>query len=224
MHVIGGHTEITIGLDRPILVGTMLADTPVNVLIDPANAKPGDRLLMTQTAGIEGSVLLATELRARLMTEFGVPETVLNTAASYLFEPGISILKAARALSSAGAVSAMHDPTEGGVATAVRELAIAAGCGVIVSRDAIGLTNETRQITEALGIDPLGLLASGSLLAAVPREFLEVAESALHRVGVPFSWIGKLTPPEAGMRLRSGVTEQDLPEFAVDEVARILTG
>jgi hydrogenase maturation factor len=68
------------------------------------------------------------------------------------------------------------------------------------------------------------MLASGSLLAAVPKEQMQAAEDALQRAGVPFAWIGKLTPPQAGMRLRTGATETDLPEFIVDEVARILAG
>jgi hydrogenase expression/formation protein HypE len=222
--VIGGHTEITIGLDRPILVGTMLGETSLDGLIDPALAKPGDRLLMTRTAGIEGTVLLANAMRTQLLTDYAVPAASIDVAATYLQDPGISVLKEARALADASIVSAMHDPTEGGVATAIRELAIAANCGVLVSRDAIGLTDETRVISEALGIDPLGLLASGSLLAAVPKERLDSAANVLDGIGVPFAWIGKLTPPDAGMRLRSGASEMDLPEFAVDEVARILAG
>jgi hydrogenase maturation factor len=222
VHIIGGHTEITIGLDRPILVGTMLGETSVEGLINPAHAKPGDRLLLTKTAGIEGTALLAGTLRMRLVSKFGIQEAAVEAAADFLFDPGISILKEARALAKARAVSAMHDPTEGGVATAVRELAIASGCGAIISRDAIDIAAETRTIVEALDIDPLGLLASGSLLAAVPPDRMARAEEALIAAGARFAWIGKLTPPETGMRLRSGGTEQDLPEFSVDEVARIL--
>lgn len=224
VHVIGGHTEVTIGLDRPILVGTMLGETSADNLINPVNANPGDRLLLTRTAGIEGTALLAGAFRNRLIAEHNIPLPVVDTAAAYLFEPGISILKEARALAEAGAVSALHDPTEGGVATAVRELAIASGCGVIISRDAIEVSQETQRIAAALAIDPLGLLASGSLLAAVPKDRMTQAEDALAGTGTPFAWIGKLTPPESGMRLRSGGEEWNLPEFAVDEVARLLAG
>jgi hydrogenase maturation factor len=221
--VIGGHTEITIGLDRPILVGTMLGEVAVDRLIDPRDASPGDRLLMTKTAGIEGTVILADELRSLLISR-GVADNTIDSAATMIDNPGISVLAEARALCTAGALHALHDPTEGGIATAVRELALASGCGVMISRDAIPVAAETAEIATALNIDPLGMLASGSLLAAVPKASLEVAENALATARIPFAWIGKLTPPESGMRIRTGMVESALPEFEVDEVARVLAG
>ena len=222
--VIGGHTEVTLGLDRPILVGTMLGEVAVDRLIrDPRNASPGDRLLMTKTAGIEGTVILANELRSLLVSR-NVSNDTINLSAAMIAEPGISILAEARALCAVDAVHALHDPTEGGIATAVRELALASGCGVLISRDAIPVAAETVAIAAALNIDPLGMLASGSLLAAVPKERLEAAEDALVAAGIPFAWIGKLTTPGTGMRMRSGMTEIALPEFGVDEVARVFAG
>jgi hydrogenase maturation factor len=223
VEVVGGHTEITIGLDRPILVGTMIGETAVDRLVDPRTARPGDRLLMTKTAGIEGKAILASEFGA-VLRERGTPDRTIATAKSMIFEPGISVLVEARALVEENAVSALHDPTEGGIVTALRELATVAESGLVVSRDAIPVAETTRVVTDALGVDPLGMLASGSLLAAVPKERMQAAEDALQRAGVPFAWIGKLTPPQAGMRLRTGATETDLPEFIVDEVARILAG
>jgi hydrogenase expression/formation protein HypE len=221
--VIGGHTEITIGLDRPILVGTMLGEVAVDRLIDPRHAAPGDRLLMTKSAGIEGTVVLADEMRSLLVSR-GVSGDMIDAAAAMIEDPGISVLAEAQALCAVDAVDALHDPTEGGIAAAVRELALASGCGVMISRDAIPIAPETVAIAAALNIDPLGMLASGSLLAAVPRECMEAAEDALIAAGIPYAWIGKLTPPEAGMRVRTGMAESALPEFAVDEVARVLAG
>ena len=221
--VVGGHTEITIGLDRPILVGTMLGEVAVNRLIDPRDAVPGDRLLMTKTAGIEGTVILADELRSLLLSR-NIPSETIDAAVAMIEDPGISVIAEARALCAADAVHALHDPTEGGIATAVRELALASGCGVVISRDAIPVAHETSEIAAALNVDPLGMLASGSLLAAVPKSALQAAEEALAEAGIPFAWIGKLTPPESGMRMRSGMAEADLPDFAVDEIARVFAG
>jgi hydrogenase maturation factor len=223
VEVIGGHTEITIGLDRPILVGTMLGETAVDRLVDPRNARPGDRLLMTKTAGIEGTVILGSEL-GPLLRERGLADATISAAEAMIHDPGISVLAEARALVEADAVSALHDPTEGGIATALRELAIAARSGLVISRDAIPVAHPTRAVADAVGVDPLGMLASGSLLAAVPKERMQAAEESLTRLGVPFAWIGKLTPPETGMRIRTGTREADFPEFVVDEVARILAG
>ena len=222
VQVVGGHTEITIGLDRPLLIGTMLGETSLERLVDPTRALPGDRILMTKSAGIEGTVIIATELREALEAR-GIASAVLDRAASMLADPGISVLREALALAEAGAVSAMHDPTEGGVATALAEVASAGECGLIVSSDSIPVAPETEIVSEAAGVDPLGLLASGSLLAVVPKDRIEAAEAALYGAKVPFAWIGKLTPVESGLRMRSGSVEFDLPEFPVDEVARILT-
>ncbi len=214
--VIGGHTEVTDGVTRPILMGTMLGDVPTPRLVDPTRAQSGDRLLMTASAGIEGTAILAHSDRSS-----SLPDEILRTAKRYVESPGISVLAAARALHDADAVSAMHDPTEGGIATAVREMAMAAEAGAVISRPAITVTAETQAVCKLFGIDPLGLLSSGSLLAAVPKERMERAEAALVDAGVPFAWIGKLTNQSAGYVLRDGLTESPLPEFAVDELARV---
>ena len=220
--VIGGHTEITVGLNRPILIGTMLGIAEHGRLISPVHAKPGDRLLMTKSAGIEGTALLAMEYRARLA--ISIDEVTLNRSANFLTDPGISILAEASALNLAGAATALHDPTEGGVATAVRELSEATGCGAIVSKSAVTVAAETTRICEALALDPLGLLSSGSLLAVVPADRIEFATEALNVIGIPYSWIGKLTPLEAGIRMRIDDHFVDLPQFPVDEVARFMAG
>ena len=217
--IIGGHTEITMGLDRPILVGTMLGEAVAARLINPANAAPGDRLLMTKTAGIEGTVVLACALEQ----DGAYEQRLISRAKAFIDHPGISILAEASSLARAGIPTALHDPTEGGIVTAVREMALAAGAGAVISRDAIPVSAETRELTDSVGIDPLGLLASGSLLAAIPKDRIEQAENVLNAIGIPFSWIGKLTPAEFGFRMRAGAQELDLPDFATDEVARFLS-
>ena len=87
---------------------------------------------------------------------------LLDRAAQLPNEPGISVAKEAIALLDAGGVTALHDPTEGGLATGVRELALAAGCGATIDRDAVPVLPETAAVAEALGLDPLGMLASGA--------------------------------------------------------------
>jgi hydrogenase expression/formation protein HypE len=215
--LIGGHTEVTHAVERPIYVGTMLGEVASDRLVRPADGRPGDRLLMTRSAGIEGTAILAG-----IASRFHIDPTVVTRARAFLDDPGISVLPAAAALHAANTVSVMHDPTEGGIATAVREMAAAAGTGLLISRDAIPVAPETDAVARAVKIDPLGLLASGSLLAAVPRDRMASAEEALQAIGLPFAWIGKLTDPAGGMRMREGATEVELPEFAVDELARVL--
>jgi hydrogenase expression/formation protein HypE len=216
--IVGGHTEITDGVTRPILMGTMLGEVAIDRLIRPTDAKPGDRLLMTMSAGIEGTAILAADDRSGQLDP-----AVRALALNYVNNPGISVLTAACALQDAGVVSALHDPTEGGIATAVREMAFAAHAGAVISRDAIPVSDVTAQLTSTFRIDPLGLLSSGALLASVPKERTDRAEQALTEVSIPFAWIGKLTSIESGFRLREGSREGPLPEFAVDELARVLS-
>lgn len=221
--IIGGHTEITDGIDRLLLIGTMIGETTRERLIDPRFAQSGDRLLLTKSVGIEGTALLAGALRPQLL-DAGLTDGQIQAAGSMLDDPGLTVVPEATALVRAGCVTSLHDPTEGGIASAVREMAIAADCGVVISHDAIPVAEPTRQLGAALGFDPLGLLASGSLIAAVPKDSMPAAEAALAAIDVPFTWIGKLTPKATGFRMRRGTEDLELPEFAVDEVARLLTG
>ena len=133
--LVGGHTEITFGLRRPILVGVLLGEVDADRLLRPGGARPGDRLLLTKAIAIEGTALVARELGERLRTE--LDPALVARAAHFLVDPGISVAGEAIALLDAGGITALHDPTEGGLATGVRELALAAGCGAVIDRDAV---------------------------------------------------------------------------------------
>ena len=210
--LVGGHTEVTFGLRRPILVGVLLGEADRDRLLRPGGGRPGDRLLLTRAIAIEGTALVARELRERLLGS--VDAALLDRAAQLLSDPGISVANEAIGLLDAGGVTALHDPTEGGLATGVRELALAAGCGAAIDGDAVPVLPETAAVAEALGLDPLGMLASGSLLAAVEPG----AVDRLLTAGV--SEIGELT--ESGFVLRSASGEQELPVYNTDETARVL--
>jgi len=218
--LIGGHTEITAGLDRTILVGQLLGTVIPSKLLKPGGAKPGDRILLTRPVAIEGTALLANDLRERLSRS--IPSNVLDLAASFLDSPGISVLSDAKVLLSTGVVTALHDPTEGGLSTGVRELAMASGCGAVIARSNVPLMAETRLFAETLGLDPLGMLASGSLLACVPAAEMTAVEQICVQHEIPYSWIGKITPRERGYILREGSSEIELPAFDTDEISRAL--
>jgi hydrogenase expression/formation protein HypE len=220
--LVGGHTEITFGLGRPILVGVLIGEVAASGLLRPGGARPGDQLLLTKAIAIEGTALLARELGARLSAV--LEPRLVERAANLLSNPGISIVPEAMTLLEAGGVTALHDPTEGGLATGVRELALAAGCGATIDRDAVPIMPETAAIAGELGLDPLGLLASGSLLAtadpgAVPR-LISVGSA----VGIRVTPIGEVTDSAGRFRLRAGGVEQDLAVYESDEITRVLRG
>jgi hydrogenase maturation factor len=219
--LIGGHTEVTYGIDRPIVAGTMLGEAAPGELISSAGARPGDRLLVTGGIAIEGTAILATEARDALRAA-GIAETVLARAARLLYDPGISVLPAARALRQAVPVHALHDATEGGLATAIREMAEASRVGVSVTYEGIPVLPETRLICPALGLDPLGLLASGCLIAAVAPEDVDRALAALGQAGVAAWPVGEALAVDDGLRLVENGRHRPLPAFPRDELARWL--
>ena len=220
IELIGGHTEITAGLDRPLLIGQMLGTAQPEALIRPGHAQPGDRLLISRPIAIEGTALLAHELRRELTVALG--EDLVDRAARFLDDPGISVVADARALRATGWVTALHDPTEGGLATGITEIAAASGLGAFISEAAIPIYDETRAIAGHLGLNPLGMLASGTLLAAIDPAGMADVEAACREAGMPFAWIGKLVAPEHGCRIRTAEGERALKTFATDEASRAL--
>ena len=215
--LVGGHTEVTFGLHRPILVGVLIGEVEGDRLLRPGGARPGDRLLLTKALAIEGTALVARELGDRLRT--AVDPALVERAARLLTEPGISVAPEAIALLDVGGITALHDPTEGGLATGVRELALAAGCGAAIDLEAVPILPETVAIADALGLDPLGMLASGSLLAAADPDAVDRLVSAS---GFPLTPIGEVTPADSGFVLRAGGAERELPAYDSDETARAL--
>lgn len=219
--LIGGHTEIVAGLSRPILVGMMLGETAPGELLEPGRARSGDVLLLTKGLAIEGAALLARERRDQLIPLIG--EGAVQDAADLMWRPGISIVRDAQVARQAGGVTALHDPTEGGFATAVRELAEVSGCGVEVAADAIPILPETRAIADALHLDPLGMLASGSLLIAARADSVRNIVRDVEAAGIPVRVVGRLTDDRGVLTLNAGREQRPLPEFAVDEIARELS-
>ncbi|HET9014296.1 MAG TPA: AIR synthase related protein [Thermomicrobiaceae bacterium] len=219
--LVGGHTEITPSVDRPILVGQMVGETTADRLIDPRRARAGDVVILARGIAIEGTSLLARELPAALLA--GFDRAFLDRCRGFLHDPGISVLAAAEAI--AGAVGAdlhaLHDPTEGGLATGLRELGAASGLGIAVHRDAIAVYPETAVLCRALGLDPLGLIASGALLAVVAPAAAERALAALASVGIDAAAVGSLEPDPARQVLYTATGDEPLPAFAVDEIARL---
>ena len=219
--LVGGHTEITVGLDRPILFGCLLGTVPRDRLVRTSGAQPGNTVILGGGIAIEGTAILATE-HATTLLERGVDPAMIERASGWLRSPGISVLHSARALQSAVRVHSMHDPTEGGLATALHELSEAAGVGLRIDRQAIAVLPECEAICAALALDPLGLLASGALLATVDAAAADAAIEGVRGAGVPAQAIGKVLTSDAGLILVDRNGEGPIPEFHRDELARFL--
>jgi hydrogenase maturation factor len=221
----GGHTEITDTVLRPVISGQMVGTVPRGRLINKREMTPGDCVLLTKGAGIEGTAIIAREMPDRLR-EAGIPEAMLERCAAFLRDPGISIIPEARAAAETGCVTAMHDVTEGGVATALEEFSIAGGHGIRVVPESIPVRSETAEICEAVGVDPLGLIGSGALLIACRAAATQSVLKAVHSKGVEVAWIGEVVDAPPGVTARHAGTGAPLawPHFDVDEIARLFAG
>jgi hydrogenase expression/formation protein HypE len=219
--MIGGHSEMTLDLPRPIISGTMLGEVTKGDEVMTAGARPGDRVILTKGIAIEGTSLLAREMRTQLSSA-GVAADVIDRAANYIYEPGISVVPEAQAAHAAGGVTSMHDPTEGGLATALAEVATASTTGVAINKDAVPVFQDTAELCAALRVDPWGLISSGALLITAGPERASDVIDAVNKAGIPAVDIGEIRPPEDGLILRTGGVDKVLPMFDRDELARVL--
>jgi hydrogenase expression/formation protein HypE len=188
--LVGGHTEICNGVNRPIVAGTMVGEVSPERLVTPRGARFGDRLLLTKGVPIEATSILAHDFAGALKN---LPTDVLQRAREFLYDPGISVVVEAQAAVEAGGVTAMHDPTEGGLAMGLWELSVAAGVGIFVDETSITIPEEARIVCHALDVNPLEAIASGALLMAVQPDAVQRVQSAIRAKDIPVDEIGEIT-------------------------------
>jgi hydrogenase maturation factor len=214
--LVGGHTEVTPAVRQTVVVGQMLGLAEDGRYVPTGGAEPGDVIVQVGEAPIEGAAVLATEAAARLGS---LPADLVARAREAVGNPGISVVAPALLAAELGA-SALHDPTEGGLAAGLYELGEASGVALRVDVEAVLWFEPGRAVCAALGADPWGTLASGTLLAAFPPARAEAALAGLGRSGFAARRIGEAFEGD-------GVVRADgtpLPAFARDEVARVLGG
>lgn len=212
--IVGGHTEYVPTLSRPLLSLTAFGRTGSHVTT--GGAEPGDRVLLTKGAAIEGTGIIATDFADDLRAA-GVDESTIERAADFFDE--ISVLEDSRALRESA--TALHDPTEGGVRTGLVELAAAAAVDVVVDRESVPIRPVTEAVCAAMGVDPLGTFGSGALLATVPPEEVDAVRSRLADAGIESAVIGSVEPMAEradsgalvldGERLTDGGTDELYP-------------
>lgn len=218
----GGHTEVTSGLDRPIVVGLMLGEVRKDKLVRKDRQKPGDQIILTKGVAIEGTAILAREKADLLRGKLG--GTKVKQAQRLLLNPGISVVRDAQIAVQYGEIHAMHDPTEGGLATALHELAESGKVGLQVWKEKIPVLPETRALAKALDFDPLALLASGALLIVADCNSAARIVRGLGRHGITGEIIGEIRPQNDGIMITEGHLTKPLHIPQQDEIARLLSG
>lgn len=217
--LVGGHTETTPGLDRPILVGFMMGEASKEDYVTTGGARPGDVIILTKGAGIEGTAVLAEDLGKVL--ESKVDGSVLQAAK--MMVKRISVVPEAMRAVELGGVHSLHDPTEGGLLNGVWEMAEAAGVGVELVESNIKIAPETRAVCDALGVDPLKVMGSGALLIVIEKGKEGDLISSLSEIDVEASVIGVIKHPEEGRVLvKPDGLRVDIEAVDQDEVYRVL--
>lgn len=218
--VIGGHTEVTYGLDRPIVVGAMLGECEKSNLVVSSNAQVGDVVILTKGIPIEGTSIIAREREDELLRR-GYEASFIERAKQMLYEPGISVVKDALIAASSGRVHAMHDPTEGGLATGLYELSWASGVSIEVDQDAIKVVEEGAKLCAEFGLDPLGTIASGALLIVAHPDDANSIINALTASGISATIIGHAISVGNDVFLKRGNERLPMPLFVKDEIAKL---
>jgi hydrogenase expression/formation protein HypE len=215
IEVVGGHSEITAGLTRPIIAGFMVGEGKLGRIMSAEGGQVGDSILFTKTAGIEGTAILASDYRENLR----VSQDVLAEAKR--LSQNMSVVKEALAIAKIPGVHAMHDPTEGGVLNGLWELAQASGLGIEAWADRISVLPSTRQICSVLGLDPLKLMSSGSLLVATRPSAVKSVVQKMEKMRIPVTQVGVLSSKGSGRLVFRNEERKELIAVPRDELYRL---
>lgn len=218
--VTGGHTEVTDAVTRPVVAGDMQGLLAAPDIITSGGAQPGDRLLLTKAAGIEGTAILCHE-RSRELGR-ALPAALVRAGRRLRQRPGISVVPEA-VIAARHGVSAMHDPTEGGIRAALHEIAFASGVRLDVDLDRIPVLPPTAAICRHYGIDALGLIGSGALLVTVAARRTSALLHAWTRRGIAGHVIGAVRTGRGVRAIRDGRPAR-FPWLARDEIITALLG
>ncbi|MBD3375715.1 hydrogenase expression/formation protein [candidate division KSB1 bacterium] len=216
---IGGHTEITVGVKNPILVGHMLGLADKDHLIHKEAIKEGDRLIVIGQVPLEATSILARDKEKELEHEFG--HEFVRRCQNFLFQPGISVLPAARLCRKVASIHALHDATEGGICTAIHELMSETGLGITVTAEDIPQLPEGKLLCDHYQLDPLGCISSGSLLALVSPADAKSLLRQLKAAGMIANEAGKVTKKGEPLVLVRDGKPLRLPYFPQDELIKI---
>ena len=214
----GGHTEITDAVTRPVVTGMLAGLVNRADLLNKSNLRRGDRILMTKRVAVEGTAILAGEFKKRLCDQ-GVSRKTLRACKA--LGGLLSILPEAQLAGGHAGTVAMHDVTEGGLATALFELSCAGGYRLKIDIDKIPVFEQTRELCRALDLDPLGLIGSGSLLIACRPAHTDAIRRLIEHAAIEVTCIGEVTGKGRGIEALEKGRKAEWPTFAVDELARL---
>ncbi|MCP4682688.1 MAG: HAD-IA family hydrolase [Desulfobacterales bacterium] len=216
--LVGGHTEITDSVTRPIVSGMLAGTVKKSSLMDKKKIRPGDRILLTKKVAVEGTAIIAGEF-GETLKKLGMKDQEIQASMDFL--SSISVLKEAEIAGNHEGVTAMHDVTEGGLSTALYELSKAGDHRIHVRMDDIPYYAETEKVCQLLDIHPLGLIGSGSLLISCRKKTYQALIKKIKDAGIHVTCIGEVGKQGVGIKATLNGCKTSWPEFEVDEITRL---
>jgi len=219
--VVGGHTEITAGLDRPMVIGSLLGEVEKEKLVLSSGAKEDDSIILTKGIFIEGTCIIARE-KEDFLKEKGFNNKFIEKCKNYLYDPGISIYKEAVVAHENFTLTSMHDLTEGGLFCGLAEVAIASELGLLIKKEQIRVLPEPLELSKVFKIDPYSTISSGSLIISINSEFAKDLINLLRKNGIDSWVIGNFTSDKAEyLILDENNKKSQLNYTEVDEITKI---
>lgn len=199
--VIGGHTEITSNLNRPVIIGSLLGEVEKNKLVLNSGAEPGDALILTKGIFIEGTSIIGRE-KEKTLVDQGFNHEFIQKCQNYLFDPGISVYREAILAHDNFKIKSCHDPTEGGIYTAIAEMTISSMTGVVIEEEKITILPEPKILCNIFNLNPYNTISSGSLLIAVNQEDSPLLIDLLRKNNIVAEKIGNFDSKDKGLRVK----------------------
>jgi len=211
---IGGHSEVLNGIDSPIAVGLLLGKRIRR--LKRQKVKVGDKIFLVKEIGIEGASILARERYNELKKNFS--ERYLERVKNAIKKPGISVHKEARILWENFDIKYMHDPTEGGISTALYEMAEAMDTGLLINPERLRFYPPAVRFCKILNLDPLGIISSGCIAGIIDRVEEEELVEFCKKKGIRIKIIGRVIDNKKGVWYTSKGKLFPFPKFPRDEI------
>lgn len=219
--VIGGHTEVTVSIDRPIVIGSLLGEVEKEKLVTSSGILPDDALILTKGIFIEGTSIIGRE-KEKILLELGYNSKFIDKCKNYLFNPGISIYNDALLANQNFKINGMHDPTEGGLATGIAEMVLASNIGVLVDEKKISILPEPLELSKIFNLNPMGTISSGSLLISIEDKYAIELVEYLSKRNIKADKIGTFTSKnQKAVILDRNNAKKPLKYSEIDEIIKI---
>ena len=218
VEIVGGHTEITTAVVRPVIVSTVFGKSLRGESQTCDLISEGDLICVTKDLALEGTAIIVGD-HEDIMREV-LSEDEIKQAKTFM--DSISVVKDGVLAGSIG-THGMHDVTEGGILGAVWEMCMNSKLGARIYESRIPLTDITKKVMKYLDVDPLKMISSGSMVMAISKDKEEDMKVAFKDVGINFNVIGEIVNEGEGITLESadGISPVLPPQS--DEIYRALS-